>query len=105
MTLRHPLASALRGLVLLTAITVALPASALSDGEREVLARLRGEIKALQPMIRDAQRRADHGGRRRFNYAWLRQDLARVRLGIDEYLTPGRSEPRTPTPIKGEYVH
>lgn len=92
----------LMGLILV--LTTGTPAYAASEGEREALARLNSEIKALLPIVRDAQRTADNGGRRRFNYAWLRQDLARIRLGIDEYLTPGRNEPRSVPPIRGEYL-
>ena len=91
-------------LALLVSLLAGVPARAASEGEREALARLDTEIKALLPIVRDAQRTADQGGRRRFNYGWLRQDLARIRLGIQEYLTPGRNEPRAVAPIHGEYL-
>ena len=92
------------GLLATLLILAAPTASAVSDGEREALVRLQSEIRALTAIVNDARRQADDGGRRRFNYAWLQQDLRRVRLGIDEYLTPGRSQPRSIKPIKGEYL-
>ena len=104
MTLRRPTTLAPQGLFLLIALTIGMPAWAVSAGEAEELTRLADELKALSTQARNAQRRADHGGRRRFNYAWLRQDLARVRLGIEEYLTPGRSEPRSFAPVRGQYL-
>ena len=91
-------------MALILVSTAGTLAHAASEGEREALARLVSEMKALTPIIRDAQRTADNGGRRRFHYAWLRQDLARIRLGIAEYLTPGRNAPRKIAPIRGEYL-
>lgn len=79
------------------------PALADSDGEREALARLIHEIQALEPLIRSAESQANPDARVRFRYDWLRQDLARVRLGIQEHINAPRAEPRTFPPLRGDY--
>ena len=73
------------------------------DAEREALARLTHEIEALEPLIRSAESQANPDARVRFRYDWLRQDLARVRLGIQEHIDAPRAEPRTFPPLRGDY--
>lgn len=73
------------------------------DGEREVLARLAHELVTLEPLIREAEVQADHEARIRFQYDWLRQDLARVRMGIQKHINSPRAEPRQVVPLRGDY--
>jgi len=86
------------GLLVLGNVALADP-----DAEREALARLSHEIEALEPLIRSAQSQANPDARVRFRYDWLRQDLARVRLGIQEHIDAPRAEPRTFPPLRGDY--
>ena len=86
------------GLLVLGNVALADP-----DAEREALARLIHEIEALEPLIRSAQSQANPDARVRFRYDWLRQDLARVRLGIQEHIDAPRAEPRTFAPLRGDY--
>ena len=79
------------------------PALADPDGEREALARLTHEIEALEPLIRSAESQANPDARVRFRYDWLRHDLARVRLGIQEHIDAPRADPRTFPPLRGDY--
>ena len=79
------------------------PALADADAEREALARLSHEIEALEPLIRSAESQANPDARVRFRYDWLRQDLARVRLGIQEHIDAPRAEPRAFPPLRGDY--
>jgi len=79
------------------------PALGDADGEREALARLTHEIEALEPLIRSAESQANPDARVRFRYDWLRQDLIRVRLGIQEHIDAPRAEPRTFPPLRGDY--
>ncbi|MDX1655792.1 MAG: RAQPRD family integrative conjugative element protein [Candidatus Competibacteraceae bacterium] len=72
------------------------------DGEREALARLVHELDALEILIRDAEAH-DGTGWIRFQYGWLRDDLARMRLGILEYLRDDLDQPRTIPPLRGDY--
>ena len=73
------------------------------EAERESLARLIHEIEALEPIVNAAESQANPDARIRFRYDWLRQDLARVRLGIQEHIDAPRAEPRTFPPLRGDY--
>ena len=86
------------GLLVLGNVALADP-----DAEREALARLSHEFEALEPLIRSAESQANPDARVRFRYDWLRQDLARVRLGIQEHIDAPRTEPRTFPPLRGDY--
>ena len=73
------------------------------DAEREALARLIHEIKALEPIIATAESQATPDARIRFRYDWLRQDLERIRAGIQEHIDAPRNEPRQVPPLRGDY--
>lgn len=73
------------------------------DAERETLARLTHEIEALVPLITTAESQASPETRIRFRYDWLRQDLERIRAGIQAHIDAPRSEPRTFPPLRGDY--
>jgi len=74
-----------------------------ADGEREVLARIIHELETLEPLIGEAKSQANPDARIRFRYEWLRQDLSRIRLGLQEHIDVPRSEPRTFPPLRGDY--
>jgi RAQPRD family integrative conjugative element protein len=74
-----------------------------ADAEREALARLIHEIEALAPLIETAEAQASPDTRIRFRYDWLRQDLERIRAGIQEHIDAPRTEPRTVPPLRGDY--
>lgn len=84
-------------------LLLSTPLFADIDAERESLARLVHELDALGPLLRAAESQADPDARIRFQYAWLRQDIARIRLGIEEHLNAPRAEPRRFPPISGDY--
>ena len=93
-------------LLFLGLIGTALPvqfANADADSEREVLARISHEIKALNPLISQAASQSNPDARIRFQYDWLQQDLDRIRLGIQDHIDTPRSEPRTFPPLRGDY--
>jgi RAQPRD family integrative conjugative element protein len=79
------------------------PASADAEGEREALARVIHELQALAPLLRRGESQANPDARVRFRYDWLRQDLQRMRLGIQEHIDAPRAEPRQFPPLRGEY--
>ncbi|MES9885869.1 MAG: RAQPRD family integrative conjugative element protein [Candidatus Sedimenticola sp. 6PFRAG1] len=92
--------------LILGLIGTALPvqfAVADADGERAALARIIHELQAIQPLITEAESQANPDARIRFQYDWLRQDLNRIRLGIQEHIDTPRSEPRTFPPLRGDY--
>ena len=78
-------------------------ARADAEGERESLARVIHELQAIQPLLRAAESQADPDARVRFRYDWLRQDLERVRLGVQEHISAPRAEPRSFPPLRGDY--
>lgn len=78
-------------------------AQANADAEREALARLAHEIKALAPLVAQAKAQADPNARIRFRYDWLLQDLERVRAGIQAHIDAPRAEPRKVEPLRGDY--
>ena len=73
------------------------------DGERAALARIVHELQAIEPLITEATSQANPDARIRFQYDWLRQDLHRIRIGIQEHIDTPRSEPRTFPPLRGDY--
>ncbi|EIU1655459.1 MULTISPECIES: RAQPRD family integrative conjugative element protein [Gammaproteobacteria] len=81
------------------------PASASDDAiEREQLAALVRQIdlidhQAEYAVLTAQQQRA----RYHFDHARLREDLQRVRAGIQDYLTPPRAQPRDPVELSGDY--
>jgi RAQPRD family integrative conjugative element protein len=93
-------------LLVLGLIGTALPiqfAVADADGERAALARITHELEAIDSLINQATSQANPDARIRFQYDWLRQDLERIRLGIQEHIDVPRSEPRTFPPLRGDY--
>lgn len=93
-------------LLLVGLLSAALPlqsAFADADAEREALARIDHDLDALEPLIRKAESQAEPDARIHFRYDWLRQDLARVRQGIQDHIDAPRSEPRTFPPLRGDY--
>jgi len=74
-----------------------------ADSEREALARITHELEAIQPVITEAESQANPNARVRFQYDWLRQDLDRIRLGIQAHIDAPRSEPRSFPPLRGDY--
>ena len=79
------------GIGWLSCVAASTPAAADADAEREVLARIAHELEALSPLLEEAESQANPDARIRFRYDWLRQDLARVRLGVEEHINAPRA--------------
>ncbi|MCP4305808.1 MAG: conjugal transfer protein [bacterium] len=79
------------------------PLSADAEGEREALARLVHELKALEPVIKQAEAQSPREARVRLRYDWLRTDLRRVAQGIQDHINAPRAEPRQVAPLRGDY--
>ena len=71
--------------------------------EKETLARLVNEILALEPLIREAERRRSPGSSVKFQYNTLRGDRAKIRHGIEAYINQSSYRPRSFKPLKGDY--
>ncbi len=98
--------SAWIGLLAGTILSLSLPlrdARADADAERGSLTELVHELDALVPLLRAAESQAEPDARIRLQYDWLHQDLARIRLGIQEHLNAPQAEPRRFPPVQGDY--
>jgi RAQPRD family integrative conjugative element protein len=86
------------------ALAQSLPARADHDIERTQLAAVLRQLDALE---RHAESNAalPHpiATRYHFDYLRLREDIQRIRTGVQGYLTPQRAQPRDPAPLLGEY--
>lgn len=71
---------------------------------QELVASLR-QLDALERTVADSAAHApiQPSERYHFDYPRLLADLARVRAGIQAYLTPSRAQPRDPAELVGDY--
>lgn len=64
-------------------------------------------VRQIDWMQRIAAQKASHPtdtrARYYFDYPRLSADLARIRSGISDYLTPERAQPRDPLELEGHY--
>lgn len=91
-------------IALTAGLSMCLPTSA-ADGalENAHLALLLRQLDTLDRTAHQASSVASKDSRYRFDYARLQADIARVRAGIEDYLTPPRAQPRDPSQLNGEY--
>jgi RAQPRD family integrative conjugative element protein len=74
--------------------------------ERSELAAALRQLDAFERLIGQgeaAQTGSAHASRYHFDYARLSADLARMRAGIEGYLTPERAQPRDPAELLSHY--
>lgn len=90
---------------LLVAGLGAIPLAGADDAatERVDLAIILRELNGVDRLAQEAQAVAPEGGRYHFDYGRLNSDIARIRAGINDYLSPPRAQPRDPTPLTGDY--
>ena len=97
--------SSLLATATLTALAAAPGWALASEPEREQLQLL---VRQIDVMERTARHAAGlprtEGSRYRFDYPRLLDDIARVRGGIQDYLTPQRAQPRDAAELHGDYT-
>jgi RAQPRD family integrative conjugative element protein len=72
--------------------------------ERERLTAILRELEAIERLTRTSESVAPTlSTRYHFDYARLRADLAHVRAGIEDYLSPTRAQPRDLQALQGDY--
>jgi RAQPRD family integrative conjugative element protein len=99
-----PLRVGVRLCLPLFAISGLSPALADEAPEHERLAALVRQLDLIDHLAERAARAASPGrARYRFDYHRLHDDIARVRAGVQDYLTPLRAQPRDPSPLIGHY--
>lgn len=91
-------------LLVLAGMSSCQPSTADSDLENARLAALVRQLDLLDRLAADSSTASDAATRYHFDYARLRLDLARIRTGIEEYLSPRRAQPRDPQMLSGEYT-
>jgi len=80
-------------------------AAANNAAEREALAALARQLDLLDRLAEHAAASSPHErARYHFDYARLREDVKRVRSGVQDYLVPQRAQPRDPLPLSGDYT-
>ena len=89
--------------ILIIGLAITPAAFADADAEREALAKIIHELNTLESLIERAEANAEQGSRIRFRYDWLRQDLKRVRDGIQSHIDSPRAQPRSFPPLRGDY--
>jgi RAQPRD family integrative conjugative element protein len=90
----------------LAALLLAVSGFAFADAGREPerLAAMLRQLDLIDRQAESAARLAPLGrAHDRFDYERLREDLQRVRAGIQDYLVPRRAQPRDPVELKGAY--
>lgn len=83
--------------------TIMTPVMAQEDLEREYLALLANEIDALEAIVHKAEQNQNKDARVKFQYDWLRSDLAQMKQGVIAHINAPRNQPRKVAPLKGEY--
>ncbi|WP_123487417.1 integrative conjugative element protein, RAQPRD family [Pseudomonas brassicacearum] len=78
---------------------------AASAHEPEQLSLVQQQLDTLERLAKraEAASTAEHTDRYRFDYPRLNRDIQRIRLGVQSYLSPSRSQPRDPAELVGDY--
>jgi RAQPRD family integrative conjugative element protein len=81
------------------------PAEAASASEQVHLEIMLRQLKTLEDTARRSAQIADEHGRRYFfDYQRLTDDIASIRQGLKDYLSPSRAQPRDPVELSGNYT-
>lgn len=90
---------------LLVAGLGAIPLARADDAatERADLTIILRELNQVDRLAMQAQSVAPAGGRYHFDYRRLDSDIARIRAGINDYLSPPRAQPRDDASLSGDY--
>ncbi|HFQ7573455.1 RAQPRD family integrative conjugative element protein [Pseudomonas aeruginosa] len=100
----HPTASCVC-VVLASLLAMASNVVAAPPAQREDLTAAQRQLEALERIVEDSSTAASvaPGERYYFDYPRLLADLARVRAGIEQFLSPSRAQPREPDELPGRY--
>lgn len=94
-------------LVLTLSLLFSTSEFALAGGiadERETLAAISRQLDLINRLADQAATASSgESARYYFDYVRLREDLHRVRAGVEDYLAPQRAQPRDPVPLTGSY--
>lgn len=92
---------------LIAVLLLFAPLQLLASGNTPEPARLSGLLRQLdliELLAEDSARLPRDGtSRYHFDYPRFRNDVQRIRQGIQDYLSPHRAQPRDPLPLVGDY--
>ena len=72
--------------------------------EQGTLAAIIRQLDLIDRLAEHAAQASPQGRTRyHFDYTRLREDVKRVRAGIQDYLVPRRAQPRDPVELRGDY--
>ncbi|WP_346655346.1 RAQPRD family integrative conjugative element protein [Pseudomonas sp. BW16M2] len=96
---------ATRCAALASLLAMACIAQAAPQAQRQDLVTTQRQLEALERIVQQAATFAapDPNERYHFDYPRLLADLARVRAGIEQFLTPSRAQPRDTDELGGQY--
>ncbi|MEO8646424.1 RAQPRD family integrative conjugative element protein [Pseudomonas sp.] len=79
--------------------------NAASAHEQDQLSLVQQQLDTLERLATQAEAAstAEPDDRYRFDYPRLIQDIQRIRLGVQGYLSPSRAQPRDPAELVGDY--
>jgi len=77
--------------------------AANAASERADLAVILRELNLIDRLADNAQAVAPQKSRYHFDYRRFRNDISRVRSGIQGYMSPPRAQPRDPVALSGQY--
>jgi RAQPRD family integrative conjugative element protein len=85
--------------------TIHLNSDAAPADEEAQFGLVRQQLDVIERLTAQAERssNAQPNERYRFDYPQLSQDIQRIRLGMQGYLSPSRAQPRDSTELVGEY--
>jgi RAQPRD family integrative conjugative element protein len=93
--------------ILLITFALGVAVATWADETTTEEGRLAALIRQLDAIDRLAQQSAEaaalQGTRYHFDYARLHADIARIRAGVEDYLSPIRAQPRDPQSLSGQY--
>lgn len=89
--------------VLVSSASVPLSAGETPTENARLAAMLR-QLNLIEHLAQEGRQTTSTAGTRyHFDYARLHADIARMRSGIEDYLSPPRAQPRDPSELAGNY--
>lgn len=80
-------------------------AAAVSAAEHAYINAMLRQLNALEDTAQRSAQFADEPSKRYiFDYQRLTDDIARIRHGLKDYLSPSRAQPRDPVELSGSYT-
>jgi RAQPRD family integrative conjugative element protein len=103
-TKRRPHMLAIAVSILASTTGISLSTSAADTLESADLAALLRQLDMAERIARNAETLSpNRPSRYHFDYARLHADIARIRTGIEDHLSPRRAQPRDPDALSGDY--